>query len=134
MPYPETWLKATVEAATGCPAYPLTAPEQTPLPYVIYGRQSTNREATLAPGLQAAVNPSGTFAVEVYASTYSAAKDAADAIRAALHNFIGTASGVTILHSLLTDERDGDVIFFDGQDRPTFVVEQTLDIRWQEQT
>jgi len=132
MPYPETWLKAAVETATGWQAHPLVAPEQAPVPYAVYGRQATAPEHALDPALQASINPSGTFALELYAPSYSAAKEAAAAVRAAMRNFIGTASGVTIRHCLLTDERDGDVIFFDGQDRPTYVVEMTLDIRWQE--
>lgn len=132
MPYPEAWIKSAVEDAAACPAYPLIAPEAAPLPYVVYGRQATAREAVMPESFGIQITPVGTFAIEVYAATYTAAKGIADEIRQALHNFNGIASGVTICLSLLTDERDGDPVFFDGQDTPTFTIEQTYSIRWQE--
>lgn len=132
MPFPEQWLKAAVEAAAGCSAFPLIAPESAALPYVVYSRIGTARESIMAGPTPVNVNPAGTFAVEIYAATYTAAKTLADAARAGLHNFTGTASGVTIRLALLVEEADGDPVIFDGQDKPTYVVEHTYQIRWQE--
>lgn len=132
MPFPEQWLKAAVEAASGCSAYPMRAPEGAALPYVIYGRLATARESIMTATVAVNVNPSGSFGVEIYAATYTAAKTLADSVRLALHNFTGTAHGVTIRLCLLTEERDGDPIDFDGQDKPTYAVEHLYQIRWQE--
>lgn len=132
MPYPESWAKAAIETAGSCLAYPLIAPESAALPYVIYGRSSTTRETIMAGAIAVNVSPSAEFVVEIYAATYSASKVLADLIRLALHNFNGTANGVTIRQALLLEERDGEPVFFDGQDQPTYVVEHTYKIRWQE--
>lgn len=131
MPFPEQWAKSAIEAAGSCEAYPLIAPESAALPYCIYGRTGTDRAVAMFNG-PLSVHPAGTFQVEIYAATYSQAKTLADAIRQAMHNFTGTAAGVTIREALLLEERDGDPVFFDGQDKPTFMVEHTYQIRWQE--
>lgn len=132
MAFPEQWLKAAIEAAGGCSAYPMRAPESAPLPYVIYGRLATARESIMVGNTAVNVRPSGDFAVEIYAATYSGAKTLADAVRLGLHNFTGTAHGVTIRLCLLAEERDGDPVDFDGQDKPTYVVEHLYQVRWEE--
>ena len=132
MPYPEQWLKAAIEAAGGCLAWPMEAPESAALPYAIYGRTSTQRELTLPAVPPLTVNPSATFSVLIYASTYSSVKALADSVRSAMHNFNGTANGVTILECLITEERDGSPDYLDGQDKPTYSVEHTYQIRWEE--
>ena len=131
MPFPEQWAKNAIEAAGGCQAWPLIATESAALPYVVYGRLSTDRGTNMA-GVPVVFNPSAQFQVEIYAATYYAAKTLADQVRQGLHNFTGTAAGVTIRSSLLVDERDSDPVFFDGQDKPTYSVEQTYQIRWEE--
>jgi hypothetical protein len=132
MPFAEQWTKNAIEAAAGCQAYPLIAPEAASLPYVVYGRTSTDRSLDLAGNPTALRAPSAQFQVEIYAATYFSAKTLADLVRQAVHNFTGTAYGVTIRSSLLVEERDGEPVFFDGQDKPTFSVEQTYQIRWEE--
>jgi hypothetical protein len=132
MAYPEQWLKSAIEAAGGCLAWPMEAPEGAALPYVIYGRTSTQRETIMAGSTVLNVNPSATFSVLVYASTYSSVKSLADSVRVALHNFNGTANGVTIRECLITEERDGSPDYLDGQDKPTYSVDHTYQIRWEE--
>jgi hypothetical protein len=132
VPFPEQWTKKAIETATGCQAYPLIAPEAAALPYVVYGRISTDRGTNMAVNANIVFDPSAQFQVEIYAATYFSAKTLADQVRQAAHNFTGTAYGVTIRSSLLVDERDGEPVFFDGQDKPTFSVEQTYQIRWEE--
>ena len=129
MSSPEAWIKATIEAAAGCPAYPLIVTEDVPPPYVMYARNGTQRETEL----NGVVGwPVGTFGVEVYSDSYADAKAKADAIRVALHNFSGTAAGSTIDVCNLTDEQDGQPVFLDGRDVPTYLVEHTYLIRWSE--
>lgn len=132
MAIPEAWLKSAIEAAAECEAYPQIAPEGAAVPFAVYGRESTVIEPFLYGVDPVADKPVAQFVVEVYASTYSQAKQLALSIRQAAHNFNGTANGVTIRHSYLTDERDGDPVFFDGQDRPTFTVQLSFSIRWEE--
>jgi len=129
MAYPEAWIKSAIELATGRNAYPMMAPKSAALPYVVFGRNGTDREYSLG-GSQ--TYPVGTFEVDVFAGTYTTAKEIADEIRAALFGFNGTSSGVTITSSILKDEADADPIFFDGQDVPTYCVSQTYAIRWSE--
>jgi hypothetical protein len=78
------------------------------------------------------ISPTGSFTVEIYAEAYMQAKSLADSVRSALVSFNGTASGATITSVLLDDERDGDPVFFNGQDKPTYLVEHTYLIRWTE--
>lgn len=131
MAFPEQWLKSAAEAAAGCPAYPMEAPEGASLPYLIYGRTSTTRETVMA-STGAVITPYAQFRVILYGATYSAVKTMAANVVAALHNFNGAAHGVTIRQCLSLDELDGPTDYLDGQDRPTFSVEQTYQIRWEE--
>jgi hypothetical protein len=129
MASPEAWIKAAIETATGATAWPLVVPESLAPPFVIYQRDSTDRPQQ-TPGLTGWAE--GQFPVEIYADSYSAVKAVADQVRAALHNFGGNANGATIDLAFLTSERDGVPVFFDGRDVPTYLVEQTYFIRWQE--
>lgn len=130
--YPEQWLKAAIETAGSCLTYPMEAPEGAALPYVIYGRTSTQRETIMAGATAVNVNPSAQFSVLLYASTYSAVKTLADLVRVALHNFNGTANGVTIRECLIVEELDGSPDYLEGQDKPTYTVEHTYQIRWED--
>ena len=132
MAFPEQWAKGAIEAAAGCQAFPMIAPEAAPLPYIVYGRSSTARETIMAGAAPVMVAPAATFQVEIYAATYTEAKTLADLVRLAMHNFNGQAYGLTIRNCLLAEERDGDPVFFDGQDKPTYSVEHTYQIRWEE--
>lgn len=129
MASPEAWIKAAIETASGATAWPLVVPESLAPPFVIYQRDSTERPVqTQGPTGYA----DGQYSVELYADTYAAVHALADAVRAALHNFRGTASGATIDIVHLTQERDGVPVFLDGRDVPTYLVEQSFFIRWQE--
>lgn len=131
MAFPEQWLKSAAEAAAGCPAYPMEAPEGASLPYLIYGRTSTTRETIMA-STGPVIRPAAQFRVILYGATYSAVKTMASNVVSALHNFNGAAHGVTIRQCLSLDELDGPTDYLDGQDKPTFSVEQTYQIRWEE--
>jgi len=110
----------------------MEAPEGAALPYVIYGRTSTQRETIMAGATAFNMRPSAQFSVLLYASTYSGVKSLADSVRSALHNFNGTANGVTIRECLITEELDGSPDYLDGQDKPTYSVDQTYQIRWED--
>jgi len=126
---PEVFLKAAVEEAAGCSAYPVDAGEGSTPPYVVYSRSATSRDVYTTGGVGWAV---GTFSLEIYADSYTQAKELADACSEALHNFSGQAEAVTIDVCYLTDEKDGTPVFLDGRESPTYLVEHTYSIRWQE--
>lgn len=130
MASPEAWIRAAIEAGAGCSAYPQIVPESAAVPFIVYARASTDREQFGASGFTFPV--AGTFAVEIYAETYTQVKSLADAVRIALDNFNGTENGATITSVSLTDERDGEPVFFNGQDTPTYIVEHSYLIRWTE--
>lgn len=128
MSYPEGWLKSAIEEAE-VDAYPLVVPEGTLPPFVVYSRTSTAREESLD---GSAGSPVGTFLIEIYADGYVQAKDLADAVRAEINNFSGSASGATIQWTALTEEADGDPVLLDGREKPTYLIQQTLQITWVE--
>lgn len=125
---PEQWIRETIEYATAVNAYPVHVPPVAALPYVRFMREGTARPTTL----DGTASPVGTFLVEIYAATVMQAKELADLVRVALDNFSGEYEGVTIEDVDLTDERDGSPVFADGDETPTYVVEQEYAIFWQE--
>lgn len=129
MASPEAWLSLAIETVAGCPAYPMAAPEGRVPPFVIYGRTATSREQQLDGTFDA---PVGTFSVQIYDDGYLAVKMTADAVRGAVNNFKGPGGGATILSVQLTDEQDGDPEYLEGRDLPTYVVQHTYAIRWEE--
>ena len=129
MAYPEAWLKATMETAASCDAFPLVVPEGTAPPFVVYSRTATERERTLGDYVG---DPQGTFNVEVYADGYAQAKQIADSIRGSCHGFQGTAEGAEIVEVLLANESDGDPVFMEGRDTPTYAIVQEYFIRWKD--
>lgn len=129
MPYPETWLREAIEDATDTPTYPLVVPEGAAPPFVVYWRESTTRERQFGAPVNSAV---GVFNLQVYADGFAEVKSLADQVRAATNNFSGEVDGLTIDYTDLADERDGVPVSLEGRDRPTYCVEQRLNVRWQE--
>jgi hypothetical protein len=129
MSYPEKWLHATIEKAAECRAYPSYVPRTAEVPFVYFSRTGTEREHDMEgnPGV-----PVATFDVSVFADTYLRTKEIADRIRRGVDNFSGEAAGVTITQTRISDERDGEPVFFTGEDVPIYTVELTLDIRFRE--
>lgn len=143
---PHNWLKAAIEEATdagsGSGGYEVTAwpVEMTgggEPPYVVYQRTATVRELILPDALDEtptvdSLPPVATFEVTVYADSYVQGWEIADAIVAAIHKFTGSAHGETIQTALVTDVADGDSGFLEGREQPTFTVELTVEITYQE--
>jgi hypothetical protein len=126
---PEAWLHNSAQAA-GIDVYPITSPDKKEPPFAVYARDSTERDLDLEAGTTGAV--SGSFVVEIYSDGYLAGKTLADAVRAAVNNFTGTAHGATIDRVQLTDEQDGPPVQFDGRSTTTYVIVQTYQIFWNE--
>lgn len=137
---PHNWLRAAIEEATGSggvTAWPVEMTGGGDPPYVVYTRTATARELLLPdalddiPGVDS-LPPVATFTVSVYADSYVQAWEIADEITAAIHKFSGSASGETIHSALVTDQSDGDSGFLEGREQPTFTVEITVEITYQE--
>jgi hypothetical protein len=131
--YPEVWLKGVIEEATGVQTWPLSVAEGPAPPVVIYRRTATDRERTT---YAATGSPTATFEVEIHALTYSEAKELAEAVRLGVDNYAGTFKGmageVIIQHAYLVDEFDGEPVFFEGRDKPTYMVLHTYHVRFTE--
>lgn len=135
MPSPQVWLRSAIEAAAEVQAHPIETPEGLAPPYVIYERTGTSREALISDTLD---NPAGgselppvaTMSVMVFADDYVQVWDLSATIVAAIHGFAGTHEGTTIEAALVIDEKDSTPVYLDGRDTPTYVVEQTIEIRW----
>jgi len=135
MAAPQIWLRSAIEAAAGCDAYPVQAPEGVAPPYVIYERTATSREQIVAdtldsPAAGTLLPPSAAISVLVFVDDYVAVWETSSAIVAALHGFAGEHEGTTIESSLVIDERDSEPVYMDGRDTPTYVVELTVEVRW----
>lgn len=128
MNYPEAWLKSAVESAAGLPAWPVAVPEGAAVPFACYRRTQTDRERHMAGA--ACMPPMAVFEVELYAEGYTQAKDLAERVRLKVDTFKGEASGLIIERVDLMDERDGDPVFFDGHDKPTYMVLMIFHVRW----
>lgn len=124
------WLRATLEEAAGCNAWPLFGPAEAP-PYVMFAQAGQADEDTLADDGETITT--GTFTVEVYAAGYTEAHEKARAIRRAVRNFAGESGDLTIVRVLVTDAKDSDPVFDDGASKPVaYVVEITISVSWME--
>jgi len=137
MPTPNVWLKEAIEYATSATAWPVGMTGTESPPFVIYAREATGREQVLADTFDDTpsadqVNPVARFLVAVYADDYVQAWTLAGQITAAIHKFTGTAYGTTIEHCMVLDERDGQPDYLEGRETPTYTVELSVEIRWNE--
>jgi len=93
---------ATVKAIT-TRCYPVTLPQSPTYPLILYTKITGMRDHTLR-GASGHAHPR--FQIEAWAKTYTGAKTLADAIRDALDDYTGTASGTVIGSCLIDSERD----------------------------
>lgn len=126
---PELWLWEAIQTATDVDAFPMGVPEGVEPPFVTFGRTGTGRERSVQ---GATDSVTGAFEVTIYADTYREAKVLARLVADALHDFSGTVDDLTIDDVALEDEADGSPLYLEGRDRPTYSVDQTYQIRWQE--
>jgi hypothetical protein len=70
--------------------------------------------------------------VQIYADSYLQAKHLGAAITKALHRFKGPDSSPRISWCLQDDERDTEAVFLEGREVPTYIIEQTFRVSWEE--
>jgi hypothetical protein len=111
--------------------YPLLAPEAAPLPFATWRRVSVQRpDATLSgPSSMATVQ----MALELYAATYEAVRELADACRGSLDGwYVHRNTSVDIRNVTLIGETDGIVTLAGGEAPPVYAVTQTYSVFWKE--
>lgn len=119
-----------VSALVSTRVYPHVAPQGASLPYLTYYRVTTNRAPVMS-GAVDLINPR--IQVDVWASTYTGARDLADKVRHALDQWTGSAGGVSFRWVSLVDERDSIEPAQDASEEPTYRV--SLDIEtWHRET
>lgn len=112
--------------------YPVLAPASAALPFATWRRQAVQREQTLSgpTGM-----PSVTLALDMYAETYEAVRELADACRACLDGSgIEVGNYVSIRLVALLNESDGFVQLAGGDLPPVYSVTQTYTILWGPET
>ena len=108
--------------------YPVIAPASAGLPFATWRRQAVQREQTLSGPLRM---PTVTLAVDLYAETYEAVRELADACRACLDGWGGGVGNyVSVRLVSLLNESDGFVQLAGGDLPPVYSVTQTYQILW----
>ena len=113
----------------GFRVYPIMAPVSAALPFVIYQRAVIERNQTLSVPVGV---PRVSMQVDTYAATYEQGREIADALRANLDGWTGSAYGVEVKHVALESERDGFVQLDGSELPPVYQITQTFDVSWQE--
>jgi hypothetical protein len=109
--------------------YALMAPQSATYPFVVYRRTSIDREQTL--GLPMGV-PSVSIEYQVFGGSYEQAREVADAVRATLDGYGGSALGCTVSQTSLEAESDDFVTLQGGDLPPAYQITMTFDAWWQE--
>ena len=108
--------------------YPVIAPASAGLPFATWRRAAVTREQTLGGPLGMSTV---SLAVDMYAETYEAVRELADACRACLNGFTGAVgNSYTVSLVSLVNESDGFVQLAGGDLPPVYSVTQTYTILW----
>lgn len=137
MSAPHVWLREQIEDATEITAWPVEMTGNLMPPYVVYVREETARDVALT--LADAINgpiaediSAATFAVTIYADSYVQAWEVADQVAGAVHNVSGGGGDAYIQHSKVVSQRDGSAGYLDGREQPTFTVDLSVQILFEE--
>jgi hypothetical protein len=109
--------------------FPLIVPTSAPLPFAVYQRANVDREQTL--GLPPGVPKTG-LSLMLFAASYSAVRELADACRERLDHLDLTSQGVSVLNVMIEDESEEIVQLEGGDLPPAWQVTFRLSIQWQE--
>ena len=122
-------LLATPQVAiqVGLRVFPLLAP--TALPFITYQRTGVSREQTLS-GAMGVPTVSVQFAA--FAETYLQSRTIADAVRASLDAYAGSAFATIVGQTQLTSESDDFVQLQGGDVPPVYQTTLTFDTQWSE--
>jgi hypothetical protein len=118
-----------VAAIVGTKVYPVLAPASADLPFITWRRISVGRQQSLSGPVGM---PTVSLSVDLFAETYEATRELADAVRLCLDGWGGTTNNVRVANVSLTNEADGFVTLAGGDLPPVYTVQMTFSILWQE--
>ena len=118
-----------VAMLVGRKVYAVMAPQSATYPFVVYRRTSIDREQTLGSPMGV---PRVSVEYQVFAGSYEAAREVADAVRATLDGYGGSALGCTVSQTSLEAEADDFVTLQGGDLPPAYQITMTFDTWWQE--
>jgi hypothetical protein len=113
----------------GTRVYPVIAPADAALPFLTWRRMSVQRQQSLSGPIG---TPTVMLTVDLFATTYEAARDIADAVRVSLDGWGGTFQNTVVANVSLENESDGFVQLAGGDLPPVYTVQMTFSILWQE--
>lgn len=135
MKSPEAVLRSALVGSTavttliGTRVYPVIAPATAPLPLVTWRRTGITRSQTLGAPLGV---PQVSVEYQIYAATYEAAREIADAMRVILDGYGGTVDNTIVKQTSLDNESD-EFVQLQGSDLPAvYQITQTYEVWWQE--
>lgn len=110
--------------------YPVIAPQNAALPYIVYSRNSTQNVNSASGYSGSAI---AQITVSSWAKTYSGAKALADAVRAALNGWRDQGASPKIDLASIVDESDDLLAPEDGNELPeAYGVVHTIDLSFEE--
>lgn len=117
---------ADTQPVFGDRIYPIIAPQNTAYPLIVFRRSNSQAPAALSGTVD---RPIVTLEVRVYARSYVAALDGAEAVRKALNGYRGTVNGCTVQRCTYLSENDGAEVPQDAQMLPDYTVTQAYELR-----
>lgn len=120
---------ATVAGLIGTRIYPVLAPATASLPFVTWRRAGIRRQQTLSAPMGM---PITSVEYSIYGVTYEQAREVADAMRAVLDGYGGTANNTEVKQTSLEQESDDFVTLGGAELPPAYQVTQQYDVFWQE--
>lgn len=132
---PEAVIRSALVSSTAVSAvvssriYPVIAPANAALPLITFRRSSVRRGQSLSGPIG---NPTVGLDLDIYATTYEAARELADKCRTVLDGYGGTVNNVEVSNTSLDNEYDGFVQLSGGEVPPVYSVTQVYSVLWQE--
>jgi hypothetical protein len=116
-----------VSALIGTRVFPVIAPASAQLPFVTWRRVGVRRQQTLGAPMGMPVT---TVEYSIFGTTYEQARDVADAMRAVLDGYGGTANNTEVKQTSLEQESDDFVTLAGAELPPAFQITQQYDTFW----
>lgn len=120
---------SAVSALIGTKVYPVIAPASATLPFATWRRVAVRRQQTLAAPMGMPVT---SIEYSIFGSTYEQARDVADAMRAVLDGYGGSANNTEVKQTSLEQESDDFVTLAGAELPPAYQITQQYDVWWQE--
>jgi len=118
---------ATFSGLVGVRVYPVVAPSSAGLPFVTWRRVAIRRQQTLGAPMGMPVT---SVEYSIYGATYEQAREVADAMRAVLDGYGGSANNTEVKQTSLEQESDDFVTLAGAELPPAYQITQQYDVFW----